>query len=545
MSARVSRRSRRDERGSILVLSAAGLVLALIASSLAVDMGFLAHETRVDQKVADLAAMDAIRVLPADPTTAAQQSATRNGFPLASPYNLTVKWGPTKTGPWSTLSTDLATATAVQVSATSPHQNFFPFVPGGQTKTRSAVATKDGKAQFSVGSDLARIDTSASSIANLNKITTAVLGTSTAVNLTAVGYQGLAGGTVSLADLVAADATLGSPDTLLTTNTSVRKIAQASVTALNTKATGTPPDTVALAAKTPLASFAGNIAAAMTVKLGDVLGFSTPADSAAAAAQINVFDLLTSAGEISIENGSHFVTIPGLTVGVPGLSSSTLKLTVIEAPKLSNYGPAQFDTTTGKWVTTAHTAQIDIALDNHITVAVPPVCALVCLPSALSVDLQMPIRILGAEATGSLTAIRCSTPKQNDISVTTAGTHAIADSTLAVSLLGVPLALPPLVHSDVPLAGGTTTPDLTFVGDTYPTAVQSTAATGAGLSTVSTSQLTVLGANLSAVTALLKPVTDGIDQQILGPLFNALGLSIGGADVVTMRVDCGVPGLAA
>jgi uncharacterized membrane protein len=531
------RRGRREERGSILILSTAGLVLALIASSLAVDIGFLAHETRVDQKVADLAALDAIRSLPTDPTTAAQLSATRNGFPYGTTgYGLTVKWGPSKTGPWSTLSTDLATATAVQVSATSPHKNFFPLVAGGQTKTRSAVATKDGRAQFSVGSDLAHIDTSASSIANLNKITTAILGTSTAVNLTAVGYQGLAGGTVSLADLVAADSTLGSPDTLLSNSTSVRKIAQASVTALNTKATGTPPDTAALAAKTPLATFASTINSAMTVRLGDILGFSQPADSSAAAAQINVFDLITSAGELSIENGSHFVTVPGLTVGVPGLSSSTLKLTVIEAPKLSNYGPAQYDATTGKWATTAHTAQIDIALDNHITVGT---CLVLC------VDLQMPLRIAGAEATGSLTAIRCTTPKQNDISVTTAGTHAIADNILGVSVATLPLSLPPLIHSDVALAGGTTTPDLTFTGDTYPTAAQSTAATGAGLSTATTSQFTVLGANLGAVTALLKPVTDGIDQQILGPLFNALGLSIGGADVVTMRVDCAVPGLAA
>jgi len=72
----------------------------------------------------------------------------------------------------------------------------------------------------------------------------------------------------------------------------------------------------------------------------------------------------------------------------------------------------------------------------------------------------------------------------------------------------------------------------------------STAATGAGLTSATTSQFTVLGANLGAVTALLSPVTDAIDRQILGPTFNALGLSVGGADVRTLRIDCGIPGLA-
>ncbi|MGH9265801.1 MAG: pilus assembly protein TadG-related protein, partial [Acidimicrobiales bacterium] len=50
---------KKDERGAILVLSTVGLVLALIAGGLAVDLGFMAHEARDNQKVADLAALDA------------------------------------------------------------------------------------------------------------------------------------------------------------------------------------------------------------------------------------------------------------------------------------------------------------------------------------------------------------------------------------------------------------------------------------------------------------------------------------------------------
>lgn len=534
-------RAEGGERGSVLVVAVAGLVFSVVCAALAIDLGFTAHDARLDQKVADLAALDAVRVLAVggDPVTEAQNSAkTRNGFDYtAAGYGLAVAWAPSATAPaasWSTNSADLAAAKAVKVTATSFHKN--TFAAGGKSVSRKAIATVNGLAQFSVGSDLAHVDTSASSLANLNKLMTGILDTSTAVNLTAVGYQGLAGGTVSLAELVAADSALGTPSTLLSNSTSVSKLAQASVTALNTKAGGPPANAAALAAKTALASFASTIDSSMSVKVGDILGFKQPADASAAAAQINVFDLITSAGELSIENGSHFITVPGLTVGVPGLTSSTLKLTVIEAPKLSNYGPARYDSVAGKWVTTAHTAQIDLELTNHITVGS---CLVLC------VDLQMPLKIAGAEATGSLTAIRCGITKENDIVVDTAGTHALAANVLAVSVASAPLALPPVVNTDVVLAGGTTSPPMTFYGPTYPTAAQSTAATGAGLSTATTSQFSVLGANLLAVDALLKPVTDGIDQQILGPLFNALGLSIGGADVVTMRVDCAVPTLAA
>ena len=71
-----------DEKGAILVLAAVGLVVAMIAAGLAVDIGRLASFARTDQKVADLAALDAVRVLPTNPTAAAAASAARNGFPL-------------------------------------------------------------------------------------------------------------------------------------------------------------------------------------------------------------------------------------------------------------------------------------------------------------------------------------------------------------------------------------------------------------------------------------------------------------------------------
>ena len=42
-------RGQRNERGAILILSAAGMVIALIASALAIDIGRLAQSAREDQ----------------------------------------------------------------------------------------------------------------------------------------------------------------------------------------------------------------------------------------------------------------------------------------------------------------------------------------------------------------------------------------------------------------------------------------------------------------------------------------------------------------
>ena len=57
-------RRQADERGAILVVAVAGVVLATIAAALAVDLGRQAAEKRTDQKVADLAALDGARALP-------------------------------------------------------------------------------------------------------------------------------------------------------------------------------------------------------------------------------------------------------------------------------------------------------------------------------------------------------------------------------------------------------------------------------------------------------------------------------------------------
>jgi Flp pilus assembly protein TadG len=97
-----------DERGAVLVIPVVGVVPAVVAAALAVDLGSLAHEKRSDQKVADLAALDAVRGLndsyilgAAHPvltvltpkllraTTLAQESALKNGYDRPMPPGAT------------------------------------------------------------------------------------------------------------------------------------------------------------------------------------------------------------------------------------------------------------------------------------------------------------------------------------------------------------------------------------------------------------------------------------------------------------------------
>ncbi len=84
------------ERGAVLAIAAVGVVMALVAAALSVDIGSQAWKKRDLQKVADLAALDASWVIPevqagehASPTQAAQwaaeDSADRNGLDLGLP----------------------------------------------------------------------------------------------------------------------------------------------------------------------------------------------------------------------------------------------------------------------------------------------------------------------------------------------------------------------------------------------------------------------------------------------------------------------------
>ena len=123
----------------------------------------------------------------------------------------------------------------------------------------------------------------------------------------------------------------------------------------------------ALAAATALGPFAANIPSNLHVNMGTILGINAPDDPSALSAQIGVFNLLSTGGQAAqIANGNNFLNIPNLTLAIPGLTSSNLRLHLIETPRIALPGPARvapIDAAhpTG-WQTWAQTSQIAIEL---------------------------------------------------------------------------------------------------------------------------------------------------------------------------------------
>lgn len=542
----------RDERGSILVLATAGIVVALIAAALAIDLGFIAQRARDDQRVADLVALDAVRVLPgvldqSDPgsvTQAAKDAATRNAFPYASPgYNLLVEWGPASIGPFSSNTANLATAVAVRITATSPHKNALPFVSGPTSVTRRGIAQRKDIAGFTIGSSLLNVNSSSSSL--LNPIVGQMIGGS--VNMSLVSWQGLAAGKISLSAIQTQLANMGfnvgSPSDLLNTSLTAAQFYQATASAL-TLAGDAADANVFNTLKVAATSSA-------TFKLGQMILVDQGSQTSALSSQLNLLQLVT--GSATLINGTNLVNVPSVAISVPNVTNVAMTLKVIEGPK-TYIGPVG----TTPQVTTG---QIDLKVTSTVNY--------LNLLGLLKVTGDFPFELQAAGATGMLKSVAC--PSKNI--VVTADPIAFngpAQSTQlhVTSLLG--LSLLDVNETAVTPAIDGPPQDLSF---TYPTdfnppnnvskhmgsqpvGLQTlTNITGttanvnaAGLLTLGLSSTDVLNAVLSA----LRTTIGDVDSRVLTPLLTALGMDIGGADVTALGTDpssglglpqCGVPAL--
>jgi uncharacterized membrane protein len=539
----IHRKSRQqDERGSILVLSTVGLVIALIFGGLAVDLGFLAQEARRNQKVADMAALDSVRLLTNDPTTAAIESAARNSF--FDTANILTEWGPTKTGPWSSSATDLPTAKAVRVTVTSVHDNQFPFLTDGQNVVRRAVAEKRDIAGFTIGSSLINLNTSSSTL--LNPIMSRWLGGT--VNLSLVSWQGLAAGNVSLeairTELVDMGFGVGSVDQMLNTNLTLAQFYRATALALARNG-DTANANVFDALRIQAVSTA-------TFKLNEMITVGQGGADSAANAQMNLFQLVT--GSATAVNGQNAISVSNVGINIPNVSQTALSLQVIEGPK-TYIGPPG----TGPHVTT-----------GQIALTLTPTINAVNLLGVLKVTGTAPVELNAAGATGTLKSVQC--PEKNI--VVTADPIAVSASTKTTRLNVTSLANISVLDVDVtaarPAIDGPAQ-DLPFTYDaefnppndfskhvgSQPVGLESLTNTTGTSANVSLLGLLSVGLGEGVVTSAVTNLVDGIigdiDENILTPLLASLGLDIGGADVTALGYDattglglpqCGLPTLA-
>ena len=519
---RVADRSRRDERGAVLVMSIAGLVLALVATALSVDIGRQAVMKREDQSIADMAALDAARAL-ANVQPAAEQSARRNGFDPSAPGNSVVAERGTVDA--ANNFTPDPNGTAVRVTVGSNLD--YVFAPGGRGLTARAVAKmSEPTAKFGIGSSLAGVNLGNAPFVN------SILGPMIGGNANVVGWQGLASSYVTLGalqqQLATAGFQVGTVDELLNADITLADLAQATADALSASGDS----------NASLFSGPNGITAqstnTTTFKLGDFIDVAQGTGSAALAGTFNVWSLLTASAVVA--NGSNLISVPNATVTVPGVATTGLSLSVIEGPKWA-VGPADGSTT-------ATTGQVQLTLTTTLDMPI----SVVGLVGA-RVTGSFPITITAAGATGTLTDITCPNPNGGiTVQVDTQPFSGSGSATLRVS------SVLPLVGSvpvlDVPTTGtiaatAPTTTDLTFAypSDFTPSAPgQQTGSTPAGLgglvSLTQSGSPTVLGAIsvppatiVSAVFAGLNGVIGDIDTDYLSPLLSSLGVTLGATDV--------------
>ncbi|MEA2900880.1 MAG: hypothetical protein QOH36_767 [Actinomycetota bacterium] len=501
----------------MLVLSAAGLVLAMIFTALAVDIGFLAADKRTDQKIADMAALDASRNLN-NIQPLAEASALRNGFvtdPKRTVFAELV--APDGSGDYA----PSATGKFVRVTIKSPRKPFFPFVsPNERIVSARAVAGGEPEAEISVGSTLASLDVQKSA---LDAILGPMLGTnSSPLNLNAVSYQGLASGNVDLralqTNLLNMGYDVGTPEKLLNTNVRAADLLTATAQALGQKS---PPDTVALVElnKIPIPL----IPNLKTVALGSLISLSQPSADSALDAKLNAFDIVSGAAQVS--NGSNFVAVPGINVSIPGVLPNTLSvgLSVIE-PAQRAKGPVNAPA----YTTVAKTSQVVLQVKLNLA------------PLGLNV-LSTTLNFTAGNGKATLKNIDCAAPS---ILVTGETSGATISGNVNGNVLGIPLVGTLNVTGTV---GAAAAADRTF---SYPTQFRPpvgptpafsyhVGVANVGLAPIFPPGLTLSGTGaLGLLTGLVEPVLENVVTALdtalvptLGPILKVLGLDLAGADL--------------
>jgi uncharacterized membrane protein len=528
---------RDDERGAILVMAAAALVVMTVSAALSVDIGRLAVERRKVQAVADLAALDAVRNI-GSASTVAQQTALRNNWdPAAAGHTFTVELGSLDAS--RTFQSGVG-STAVRVTALSLVK--YAFETGQRTVRSSAVAALHDESGFSLGSTLAALNTSNATM--LNKIIGPMLGGS--LNLSLVSWQGLTSATLTLralrTKLLNAGITAGSVDELLNTNVNVRQLFQLAASALT--------DQGLIAAASTMNTIAASISGSTTVKLGTLFNITQGSGSAL---DMTFSPLPFVTGIAQIVNGSNAVNVSIATgdIGVADTTGTTLSLTVVEKPKIY-FGPICAASPVAACVSTAQ-VQLTVTPTISKNISIPPLIGTKVINS-------LPYTITAGGADGRLKAINCGASKSITVGVDPkqVTTNSSGTVRLTSTVLGITTAL-----LDVNVSASATTTgshtDLTFA---YPSEFgppgKHAGSNSVGLSAnaYTANSWTVLGSLgglpagsvAATVAGTLASTMGSVDTAIIVPALQAIGLEVGAADVQALAIPtsgiaCGLFGL--
>jgi uncharacterized membrane protein len=538
---------RRTQRGAAGTLAAIWIIVAVAALG-AIDVGNYFFARRSLQSVVDLAASAGSQVVDSACTrasSAATGSASINGFSAQTPGNtMTVtcgRWDPTTNAGPDYYATSGTPVNAVKVVATRKVNPFF--VGPGLTVNATAVARAVNIGAFTIGTTLATIGPGP-----LNGLLGALLNTN--LNLSLVGYQGLANARVKISDLVAA-AGVGTVDQLLATKLTAAQIAQLMLSALQTTNVVNASLSTAIGAMQTIVN--ANIPGNQTIALGNsangpgLLSVALANTQSALDATISPLDALFVTAEIA-QAGQSAVNVAG-GLNLLGISAA-LKVQIIQPPVLA-IGEAGQDAS-GNWRTQASAAQVRTFLD--VTVGTVPLGAI--LGGDNSALLHLPLYVQVGQGTAWLQSTQCQGPpasRSSTIGVqpglasicigdTPAGMGADYACTVPATLLNAGVLVVKMggkFDAKVPQSAIST---LTFNGvagdsDDYQTTSVAPGATLAnGLSTLGATMQQSGGLQITSSIHLLDPVLALVSPLVLQVLLPVLGTVLAGLDQVLVPV---------
>ena len=349
MSPRLQFHGPARQRGAIGLLAALTLGLALMFMLLVLDSGRLYLEQRKLQRVADVAALEAVTRdgdCLANLTAAryATQSATRNGLTVADGITLTTTCGVLQTGAdkLRSFTPDASKKAAIRVIATRVVPTSIAagvgalFSPGPASLNTRLTATAVAApailpplAMLTIGSTALVVDSSKS--AALNLLLGKMLGGS--LNLSAVGWQGLVDTNINLLSYLnqlALDVNVSAGNYTELLNKKI-KLTQLLDTAITVLQAGGTTANVAVSGLTDLKVVAGSTELA----LGQLLQLQTGTPSSALNTNLQVFQLVEAFVQLANSQNGIVVDLP---LNIPALVNGSVRVKVIEPPQLSAVG---------------------------------------------------------------------------------------------------------------------------------------------------------------------------------------------------------------
>jgi uncharacterized membrane protein len=321
----------RNTAGSIAIMAAAIMPVAVGALALAVDVGALYIERRHAQSTADLAAMAAAADLEhAEAAVAATLQA--NGIENARALVVTKgNYNPDPRLPPSDRFRPQANPiNAVEVTFAKPGRIYFANAFLGQPINMEvrAVAANAALAMFSIGSRLAAVREGL-----LNTLLSTMLGTS--IHLTAMDYEQLIAADVSLLDFMTALATqlnvhAGSFTDVLSTSMTAGDILRAAAASAQDGSASVATTLQTLANQAGSATL--NSPLSTLIDLGPLASTSIGDAAPRLDLDLNVMDLVT--GTAALANGTRQATL-NLGAAIPGLLSLKVDLVVGERAQKS------------------------------------------------------------------------------------------------------------------------------------------------------------------------------------------------------------------